>query len=248
MKRVILFALLSAMAFTVCTTAARAQTCDANHYNMLEWMNLDTATTQHLTGNSNPLYTVLPANNVFWWLKGASGYPWDVQYYDANNIYQWITESVWSDPTTFKAFDNKTGLAWSPICVPKGSQGLRLSSITVPSANTAYHFYDHSCVKQTTTHYLGNTVNEVWNYGNLDVGGNVGNHPDLQLAYRYTCDNAYTNCTYKEVYDFMQSYGLVRWTYYKLINGTYVQQNQTVFNTVTTPGAPTPYFPCGLPN
>ena len=46
-----------------------------------------------------------------------------------------------------------------------------------------------------------------------------------------------TNCTYKEVYDFMRKYGLVRRTYYKLIGGMYVQQNQTLFNNVTTPGA-----------
>jgi ribulose kinase len=47
-----------------------------------------------------------------------------------------------------------------------------------------------------------------------------------------------TNCTYKEVYDFMQKYRLVRQTYYKPIGGTYVQQNQTLCNNVTKPGAP----------
>ena len=248
--RIVLLSLLSAIAFTALTQTTYAQTCTSNQYDMRDWMTLNTATTQHLTGNANPIYSVLPANNVFWWLKGntgGEGYPWDVQYLDTNNIYQWITEYTWSDPTTFKAFDSSTGMPWTPICVPKGTTGQKLSSITVPSANTAYHFYNHSCVKQTTTNYLGNTVNEVWNFGNLAIGGTVGTHPDLQLSYRYTCDSTYNNCTYQEVYDFMQSYGLVRWTYNKLINGTYVQQSQTIYNTVASGGAPTPYFPCGLP-
>ena len=250
MKRIILFALLSALPFTLLPTASYSQSCPSGYDSMLDWMTLDTATTQHLTGNANPLYTILPANNDFWWIKGdysGQGYPWDVQYYDANNIYTWITENVWTDPTTYKAFDNRTGVPWSPICVPQGSPGQRLSSITVPSANTAYHFYNHGCVKDSTTHYLGNTVNQVWNYGDLDIGGNIGTHPDLQLSYRYTCDSSYNNCTYKEVYDFMKAYGLVRWTYYKLINGTYVQQSQTIFNNVVSGGSPPADFPCGLP-
>jgi hypothetical protein len=44
----------------------------------------------------------------------------------------------------------------------------------------------------------------------------------------------------------MQTYGLVRWTYYILqADGTYQQQNQTIFNDLVSGGAPTPYFPCG---
>jgi hypothetical protein len=216
---------------------------------MLDWMGLDTATSQHVTGpQSLPLYTVLPANNVFWWLKGSSGYPWDEQYYDSTYIYQWITDAAgsWTDPTTYKAFASKTGMKWAPICVPHGSPGQRLSSITVPSANTAYSVYATGCVKGATQ-YLGNTVNEVWNYGNLNIGGTIGTQPDLQLSYRYSCDSSYNNCTYKEVYDLMQRYGLVQWTYYKLINGTYVQQNQTTFNQVVSGGAPAPDFPCPHP-
>jgi hypothetical protein len=251
MKRLLLLPLLCAIVFTVHPTTSDAQTCPTGYFNMLDWMNLNTGATQHLTGTSNPQYTVIPANNIFWHIKGdhsGQGYPWDVSYYDANYIYGWITENVWNDPTTFKAQDSKTNKPWTPICVPQGSPGQKLSSITIPSANTGYHFYNPGCVKDSQQHYLGNTVNQVWNYGNLNVGGNVGTHPDLQLSYRYTCDSSYNNCKYKEVYDFMQTYGLVRWTYYILqADGTYQQQNQTIFNDLVSGGAPTPYFPCGLP-
>lgn len=253
MRKLIVLAMLLAAA-TVMIPYAQAQTCPSGYFNMLDWMTLNTATTQHLNGpQSLPLYTVLPSNGEFWWIKGdhsGQGYPWDLQYYDSNNIYNWITDwdpNSYSDPHYFKAFDSKTGLAWTPICVPALGPGNKLSSISVPNADTAYHDYGPNCTKGSTTNYLGNTVNEVWNYGNLNIGGNIGTQPDLQLSYRYTCDSNYSNCKYKEVYDFMQNYGEVRWTYYVLTNGAYVQNNQTIFNQVLSGGSPAPYFPCGLP-
>ena len=93
---------------------------------------------------------------------------------------------------------------------------MRARPLVVLLANTGYHFYNTGCVKDTQQLYLGNTVNQVWNYGNLNIGGNVGTHADLQPSHRYTGDGSYNNCKYKEAYGFMQSYGLVRTTYYIL--------------------------------
>ena len=232
-----------------------AQTCPSGDFNMLDWMTLNTATSQHLNGpQSLPLYTVLPSNGLFWWVKGdhsGEGYPWDVQYYDTSTgyIYQWITDYdpySYTDPSYYKAFDTKTTMPWTPICVPALGPGNKLSSVTIPSSRSGYSSY--SKCSQTNHQYLGNTVNEVWHYGNLNIGGNIWTHDDLQLTYRYSCDSSYGNCKFKEVYDFMQQYGEVRWTYYTLqSNGSYAQQNQTVFNQVESGGSPAPYFPCGLP-
>ncbi|MFL6303364.1 MAG: hypothetical protein ACJ72H_07470 [Candidatus Sulfotelmatobacter sp.] len=102
MKRLLLLLLLCAIVFTVHPTTSDAQTCPTGYFNMLDWMNLNTGATQHLTGTSNPQYTVIPANNIFWHIKGdhsGQGYPWDVSYYDANYIYGWITENVWESKT-----------------------------------------------------------------------------------------------------------------------------------------------------
>jgi len=98
---------------------------------------------------------------------------------------------------------------------------------------------------------LGNTVNQVWNYGNLNIddttpAGNLGTHPDLQLSYRYSCDSSYANCSYEEVYDFMQGYGEVRWTYYTLQSGSYVQQSQTVLTNWSVAEAQL-LIPCTMP-
>ena len=49
----------------------------------------------------------------------------------------------------------------------------------------------------------------------------------------YTCDSTYNHCPDKEVYDPMQSCGIVRWTYYILqSNGTYKQPSHRIFNNV----------------
>jgi hypothetical protein len=230
-------------------------TCPSGDFNMLDWMTLNNATTEHLYGPQDlPLYTILPDNNLFWWIKGDhsnEGYPWDVQYYGNSSsgyIYQWITDYdpySYTNPTYYKAFDTQTTMPWTPICVPALGAGNKLSSITIPSSESGYSEY--SDCSETQHFYLGNTVNQVWNYGNLDIGGNIGTQPDLELSYRYSCDDNYDNCTYEEVYDFMQNYGEVRWTYYELENGSYVQQNQTVFNEVESGGSPPADFPCGLP-
>jgi hypothetical protein len=91
-------------------------------------------------------------------------------------------------------------------------------------------------------------VNEIWNYGDLNIGGNIGTHPDVEFSYRYTCDSTYNKCTYKEVYDLIQNYDIVRRKYYILqSDGTYKQQSQSIFNNVVSGGAPPPYFLCGLP-
>jgi hypothetical protein len=255
MRKFIVLALFLGLPSGILVQHAQAQSCPAGYGDMLDWMTLDTAATQHLTGPQNlPLYSKLPSGGLFWWIKGKSGYPWDIQYYDANNIYQWITDydpHSYTDPHYFKSFDSKTGMPWTPICVPQGSAGQKLSSITVPSAQTGYHEYGPNCNQVKTQFYLGNTVNEVWNYGNLNIDntnppGNLGTNPDLQLSYRYSCDSSYSNCKYQEVYDFMQKYGEVRWTYSILQNGSYVQQSQTVFNKVVSGGTPTPDFPCPM--
>jgi hypothetical protein len=255
MNRLSLLVYLSALVLILPASLSFAQTCDSNHYNMLDWMTLDAATTDHLTGPQNlPLYTVLPSGGLFWWIKGdhsGQGYPWDVQYYDSTYIYQWITDYdpySYTDPHYYKAFNSKTGLPWTPICVPKTSPwgNSKLSSITVPSASTAYRQYSNC--SPGSTMYLGNTVNEVWDNGNLNIGGNLGTNPSLALVYRYSCDSNYNNCKYKEVYDFIQSFGEVQWTYYVLqSNGTYQQQNQSTFNDFVGGGSPPPDFPCGLP-
>src|SRR6202451_1234264 len=71
MRRFIFAALLSIAAISLLSSRSFAQSCPAGQDNMLDWMTLDTATSQHLTGpQALPLYSVLPSDGLFWLVKG----------------------------------------------------------------------------------------------------------------------------------------------------------------------------------
>ena len=134
-------------------------------------------------------------------------------------------------------------MPWMPRCIDIPQTAGKLASITVPSPQ--YSFYGPGCTYQSTNN-LGNTVNEIWGpYTSGAFGGSMPSNVNyLELSYRYSCDSSYDNCKYKEVFDFVKDYGLVRWTYYALQNGTYVQQNQTSSNAFAAGGSPVPVTPC----
>src|SRR5262250_1305647 len=79
----------------------------SNTYDMLEWMTLgpDLRSDHHMAGTANPLYTEIDSDR-FWWTKTGQGYPWDIQLYDNDYIYLWITELDWHNSNTFKMFRN----------------------------------------------------------------------------------------------------------------------------------------------
>jgi len=208
---------------------------------MLQWVSmLPSLSTDYHMGSH---YYARRNGNEIVQMKGVTGYPWDVDVVDDSYIYQWITENVWGDPTTYKAFLTPTTMPWMPRCIDIPETPGKIASITVP--NPGYSFYGSGCTYQSTS-YLGNTVNEIWGpYNSGDFGGSLpSNVSYLELSYRYSCDSSYDNCKYKEVFDFVKDYGLVRWTYYALENETYVQQNQTFSTTFASGGSPVPDTPC----
>jgi hypothetical protein len=120
--------------------------------------------------------------------------------------------------------------------------GTRLAAINLPS--TPYTIYGGSCTASSNNN-LGYVVNEIWGPTPMTLGGNLPkNALTLTLAYQYSCNSSYGSCRYKETFDFQRPYGLVRWTYYILQNGQYVQQNVSVFNNMVTGGTPAPAHPC----
>ena len=237
---VLLFALLMLTSFA----HAGNSPCNlSTQYDMLQWVNLDgiLGSSYHFAGNANPLYSGMRTSTELFLIKGATGFPWDIDQYDNNYIYLWITEYDWNDPTTYKGFVNP--MPWIPRCITIPAQGgNKISSILI--TNSDYNIYLTGCVQQPTQS-LGNVVNEVWGPYQMTLGGSLpANANTLEVSYRYTCDSNYDNCTYKETFDFQKGLGLVQWTYYLLQSGTYVQQNQSLFNTLTVGGSPKPDTPC----
>jgi hypothetical protein len=213
-------------------TLASAQTCKSNQYDMLTWMAPENGT---VNGHYN---VVFPVSGTFYWVKSANGYPWDVDTFDSNYIYQSITEQDWNDPSTYKIFQSP--LPWMPRCIDKPVVPGKIASVTVDASKTWFDI--HTSCSSFSTHSLGYVVNEIWGPYNESIGERVV-APTLTLSYRYSCDSSYDSCHYKETFEMQQTNGMVRWTYYELQNGEYVQLNQTT-HALAAPGTITPVHPC----
>jgi hypothetical protein len=240
-RSVLLTAALCSLISIISSGIAHAEstmTCPTGTYDMLDWMTLDSdlRTHTHITGTANPLYTSL-GSGKFYWTKGGNGSPWDIQLLDNNYIYLWITEFAWNSPNTYKKFTYNTNMPLTPRCAKAGFPG---STIKVP--NTTYDIYT-DC-KHHTTHTLKKGINQVYGPYTFSFGGNLPNNlKSLIISYRYNCDNNYGACGDKEEYYLAQRYGLLQWVHYTLMNGKYVQQQKSVFNTLTS-GGTTPKFVC----
>jgi hypothetical protein len=218
--------------------AQATTSCPSGTYDMLDWMTLDNniASGSHMTGNANPLYTEMMSNK-FYWTKGGNGFPWDIQLYDNNNVYLWITEYDWNSPNTYKKSSYNTNMPFAPRCAKAGFPGAVLK---IP--NTSYDIYT-DCTHYTR-HTLKQAINEVWGPYYKSFGGVLPNNlKTIVVSYRYNCDSTYHNCGDKEEFWLAQKYGLVQWVHYALVSGKYQFKQKTVYNTLKA-GGTKPYFQC----
>lgn len=110
-------------------------------YDMLEWMTMrsDMSAAHHMAGTANPLYTSVTSDR-FYWTKTGGGYPWDIQLYDNDYIYLWVTELDWQNPRTFKAFkSSKLGKFNLPLAPRFASAGYPGSSIKISDSTYEIH-------------------------------------------------------------------------------------------------------------
>src|SRR3984885_13378608 len=147
------FALIScALAAAICsplasTSSSQTQsttTCQSGRglVDMLSVMMMDPglAANYHMEGITNGLpssyiYTMWdPGQSKVYYVKNPQGNPWDVNLYDSNYIYQWVTEldswkgvNHWNDPRSCKKFNNGSqnhtadlSLRWAPRCATRG--------------------------------------------------------------------------------------------------------------------------------
>jgi hypothetical protein len=235
-------ALLVILSFPA-SKAALAQstiTCSSGMYDMVDWMTLDSdlASIYHLEGTSNPLYTVREPGK-FYWVKGGLGYPWDIQLYDSDYVYLWITELSWTVPQSYKKFTYNKNLPLVPRCATADNPGS-----TIKVANTSYDLHTNCAQSCSVTLGLQNAINQVYGPYYRSFGGDLpGNLKTLVISYRYNCDVNYQKCLDKEEFYLTQRYGLVQWVHYVLANGSYAQLQKTIFNKLVL-GVVLPDFPC----
>jgi hypothetical protein len=197
--------------------------CPAGTHDMLDWMTLDSdlRSSHHLTGTANPLYSIV-WRDKFYWTKGGNGFP---------------CEYAWNYPNTYKKFSGNTNMPFAPRCAKNGFPGS-----TIKVSNTAYDIYT-DC-NSFTSHNLKKGANQVWGPYYFSSGGSLPSKmPTLVVSYRYNCDSNYANCGDKEEYYLGKRYGLVQWVHYSLIDGSYKQQQKSVFNQLAS-GTAVPKFQC----
>jgi hypothetical protein len=224
--------------------AAKANNTTTTTYDMLAWMTMrsDLGMDHHMAGTANPLYTTVKLDR-FYWTKTAGGYPWDIQLYDKNFIYLWVTELDWKNPRTFKAFKSPTKGKFNLPLVPRYARGGYPGS-TIKISDSTYQI--HSDCSTYVTKNLGHVVNEVWGPYKETLGGQLpANLQTLVISYRYSCDLNYANCRNKEEFHLAKPYGLVKWQHQSLgVNGSYnPPDNVSYFNKMAS-GQTTPITAC----
>jgi len=221
--------------------------CPAGTYDMLDWMTMDSdlRSTYHLEGTSNPVYTVVEPGR-FLWVKSGRGYPWDVQLYDNNNIYFWITELSFTVPQSFKKFMNNAAKTQTnlPLVARCATAGLPGSTIKI--SNTNYDLQTDCQSFCSLTLGLENAINKVWGPYTNSYGGDLPpNLKTLVVSYQYNCTANYSVCDDKEEFYLTQRYGLVQWIHWVWIPalGKYERVQKTLLNKLVK-GVVTPNFPC----
>jgi hypothetical protein len=200
----VLFALLAMAACLLLAPNAFGQvqstiSCPAGHgyWDVLSVMMMDPglASGYHMEGitdnlPSSYIYTVWDqSQSKIYYVKNPQGNPWDVNLYNSNYIYQWVTElgdwhgvNHWNDPTSCKKFNNAAqtstsdlSMRWAARCAVPGGENSTFwnSPPPVQSSNTNYYTYVEK-VLQPPAQNLGYSRLEVLRAGTMTISGPPG--------------------------------------------------------------------------
>lgn len=185
----------------------------------------------------NPVYVVLQPGKL-WFIKGSLGWPWDIDYFDSQYVYQNVTENSWTDPKAYKAFSSKSwvgghgGIVWAPRYVNEGVWNPPI--VTSDSSYAAYSGCQKGAVQN-----IGPVSTQVNGPFEVNFDGDVG--------YQTCMIQSYCWGQTMEVNYYARGFGHVLWQLYDLVNGVYTFKQESRFNLIKQGGSPVPVFPCTLP-
>jgi hypothetical protein len=214
--------------------AEAAAGCPNGYVDMLDWMTLDAdlrANTRLASSQQagSMVYTSVESDR-FWWLKTPQGDTWDVNTYDADNIYFAMTELGFHSPWACKpAVDTRNWRAARRCAKP----GHPLDRIV--NANSTFQLVSSSEV-QTTSGTQG-TIFTLRDLGS-QAHGALGVLPTLVLDYQWNCVGG--ACDRLEQYFLTKRYGLVGWKYFE----SGVLKGESAFDHTEVAAAPTPMLSC----
>jgi len=210
-------------------------TCPSGHgdWDVLSVMMMDPglASGYHMEGITNGLpsayiYTIWDASSTkLYYVKNPQGNPWDINLYDSNYIYQWVTElddwdglNHWNDPTSCKKFNNGSedstadfSMRWAARCAAPGGNNSTFwnSPPPVQPNNTNYYTYLDQ-VLQPSAQNLEYSRLKVKDTGTMTITDNRANPPlsfsitTLPLQYTYSCSVSENldSCQFREIFDY----------------------------------------------
>lgn len=209
--------------------------CQPGHgyWDVLSVMMMDPglAADYHMEGITNGLpssyvYTLWDQGQTkVYYVKNPQGNPWDINLYDSNYIYQWVTElqqwngvNHWSDPASCKKFNNGSqsstadfSMRWAARCAaPGGENGVIWNSPpAIQPNNTNYYTYVDQ-VLQSPSQNLGYSLLRLRPIEKMSITDHRANPPKqfsitiLPLAYTYGCSIAekVNSCQSREIFDY----------------------------------------------
>ncbi len=166
-----------------------------------------------------------PSESKVYYIKNPQGNPWDINLYDSNYIYQWVTElgtfkgvNHWNDPTSCKKFNNgsesNTGdrsMRWAARCaVPGGANSAFWNGPpSIQPHNTNYYTYVGQ-KQETPAQNLDYSLLELKAPGTIAIADHRAVPPKpfsittLPLQYTYSCTVAgnVNSCKSREVFEY----------------------------------------------
>jgi hypothetical protein len=234
------FALFTVAACSFLAPAAFGQiqsttSCPAGrgYWDILSVMMMDPglASSYHMEGITKGLpsayvYTMWDqSENKVYYVKNPHGNPWDINLYDSNYIYQWVTElglwngvNHWNDATSCKKFNNGSqnssadlSMRWAARCAAPGGANSSFWNpppTTLPN-NTNYYTYVEQVV-QDPDQNLGYSLLSVRPTGTATITDHRATPPQkfsittLPLQYTYSCSVAgnINSCKFREIFEY----------------------------------------------
>ena len=207
--------------------------CPAGDWDVLSVMMMDPglAANYHMEGITNGLpssyvYTTWdPSQSKLYYVKNPQGNPWDINLYDSNYIYQWVTEldvwngvNHWNDPTSCRKLNNGAqtstsdySMRWAARCAAPGGAASSFWNPPPPtqSNNTNYFTYVDQ-VPQSQQQNLDYAWLQLEPTSSMTITDNRANPPrsfyitTLPLQYTYSCSSRRTSTRvkFREVFDY----------------------------------------------
>jgi len=239
-RHAFLFALLAAASCLPLAPSAFGQiqstiTCPSGYgyWDVLSVMMMDPglASGYHMEGLTNGLpsayiYTIWDQSDTkVYYVKNPQGNPWDINLYDSNYIYQWVTElddwkgvNHWNDPTSCKKFNNGSqnstadfSMRWAARCAAPGGANNSFWNPPPPtqSNNTNYYTYVDQ-ILQPSPQNLDYSRLELLPTGTMTIADHRATPAKsfsitaMPLQYTYSCSvsEKINSCQFREVFDY----------------------------------------------